>query len=185
MEDGVPIKDYPDYLIYRDGRVWSKKTNKYLKHGTTLLGYKNIELFNDKGHKRKAIHRLVAEAYIPNPNNYPQINHKDENPANNDVSNLEWCTAYYNMHYGEGAKTRHKKIDYSKPVFKEIAYKNSMALRRPLLMYTKDFVLVGEFESGAEASRQTGIYITSITRAAKKEHLKAGGYYWRYKNREE
>ena len=185
MEDGVPIKDYPDYLIYRDGRVWSKKTNKYLKHGTTQLGYKNIELFNDKGHKRKAIHRLVAEAYIPNPNNYPQINHKDENPANNDVSNLEWCTAYYNMHYGEGAKTRHKKIDYSKPVYKEIAYKNSMALRRPLLMYTKDFVLVSEFESGAEASRQTGIYITNITRAAKKEHLKAGGYYWRYKNREE
>lgn len=53
---------------------------------------------------RRSIHRLVAEAFIPNPNNYPCINHKDENPSNNNIDNLEWCTYKYNANYGTGVE---------------------------------------------------------------------------------
>ena len=63
-------------------------------------GYCNVTLCKKGKRERKYIHRLVAEAFIPNPNNYPIINHKDENPANNCSNNLEWCTQKYNMNYG-------------------------------------------------------------------------------------
>ena len=56
-----------------------------------------------------SIHRLLAEAFIPNPNNYPQINHKDENKKNNSLNNLEWCTCKYNINYGTRTKRDVKK----------------------------------------------------------------------------
>ena len=57
------------------------------------------------------VHRVVADAFIPNPNNYPCINHKDENPANNKVENLEWCTYKYNNNYGTFAERRRKTME--------------------------------------------------------------------------
>jgi hypothetical protein len=63
-------------------------------------GYAYVSLCIKGIIKRKRIHRLVAQAFIPNPNNYPEVNHKDENRLNNDVSNLEWCSNYYNQNYG-------------------------------------------------------------------------------------
>lgn len=63
-------------------------------------GYKYVMLCRDKHHKSYAIHRLVAQAFIPNPNNLPQVNHKDEDKSNNVVDNLEWCTDLYNKQYG-------------------------------------------------------------------------------------
>lgn len=175
----IPILNYPDYLVYEDGRIWSNKTNKFLKPAYTRAGYASVELFGYNGRKRFLIHRLVANAYIPNPNHYPQINHKDENPKNNHVNNLEWCTARYNMNYGEGAKRRHSNIDYTKPCFSENARKNGKKVSRPVSMFTKEGALISTFESAAEASRQTGIYVTNITRSAKTA-LYAGGYLWKY-----
>ena len=174
-----PIQNYPDYLIYTDGRVWSKKTHKYLKHAHTKQGYASVELFNESGSKRILIHRLVASAFIPNPDNLPQVNHKDENPHNNCVTNLEWCTAKYNMAYGAGGKTRHKKIDYSKPCFRENAIKNGRKVARPVSMYSLGGQFIKTFESAAEASRQTGIHVTNISRAVRTKY-NAGGYAWKY-----
>ena len=72
---------------------------KILKQNTDKDGYKDVALCTD-GHLRYfRVHRLVAIAFIPNPHNYPMINHKDENPANNMVSNLEWCDQSYNTSY--------------------------------------------------------------------------------------
>ena len=173
------IEGYEDYFIYEDGRIFSTKSDKFLKHNISSCGYPSVELFNNEGSARKTIHRLVAEAFIPNPNNYPQINHIDENKLNPSVENLEWCTAKYNMNYGEGARTRHSKIDYSKPIYKENAIKNGKKASKPVLMFTLEGELVARFESAAEASRQTGIYVSTISRAVKTKY-NAGGFAWRF-----
>lgn len=175
----LPVLGYPDYMIHEDGRVWSKKSNKFLKPSRTAKGYMSIELFNNTGSKRFLIHRLVANAFIPNPQNLPQINHKDENPQNNHVDNLEWCTARYNMNYGMGAKTRHSKIDYTKPCFRENAIRNGKKVARPVSMFSLDGQFIRTYESAAEASRQTGIHVTNISRAVKTKY-NAGGYAWKY-----
>jgi len=175
----LPVLNYPDYFVHEDGRIWSGKTNKFLKPAYTKAGYASVELFNQEGNKRLLIHRLVASAFIPNPDNLPQINHKDENPKNNHVDNLEWCSAKYNMNYGIGAKTRHWKVDYSKPCFRENAIKNGKKVARPVSMYSLDGNFIKTFESAAEASRQTGIQATNITKAVRTKY-NAGGFAWRY-----
>ena len=98
-------KDIPGfdgcYQVSSLGRVRSVKFNKIVFLSISFsTRYGVLTLFkNGKRHYRK-IHRLVAEAFIPNPNNLPQVNHKDENPMNNSVDNLEWCDASYNCNYG-------------------------------------------------------------------------------------
>ena len=94
------------YQISNLGRVKSLKDRygyreRILKPSTNKRGYKKVVLVK-VGEKRKTflVHRLVAEAFIPNPNNYSEVNHKDENPSNNNVDNLEWCTRKYNINYG-------------------------------------------------------------------------------------
>lgn len=86
--------------------------------------YKYVTLYKDNKGQNKYIHRLVAEAFIPNPDNYPIINHKDENPSNNNIENLEWCDHQYNLSYGnreqkmldsEGYKRRTNRI--KKPIY--------------------------------------------------------------------
>lgn len=89
-----------DRLIYNNGNhTYNKVKGKELK----ILrsgNYYYVHLYKDKMCKNYYIHRLVAMAFIPNPNNYDYINHKDENPSNNNIDNLEWCTASYNCNYG-------------------------------------------------------------------------------------
>lgn len=174
----IPVADYPDYLVYEDGRIWSNKTNKFLKPRPLLNGYLFVQLFNEDGFKNMLIHRLVASAYIPNPNGFPQVNHKDENKANNNVDNLEWCTAKYNMNYGEAAKTRHSKIDYTKPIYKETAVKNGMKRAIPVAKI-KNGQVVESYESAIDASRKTGVSQTCILRVVHGERKTAGGYGWK------
>jgi len=91
----MEIQNYPNYLIYRDGRVQNKKTNRFLK--PYLTGSKNksqydtVKLFNGENKQNHRVHRLVAIHYIPNPNNYETVDHKDRNTRNNDISNLRWA----------------------------------------------------------------------------------------------
>lgn len=175
----VPVLDYPAYFVYEDGRIWSTKTNKFLRPATNSGGYKSVELFNENGSKRLLIHRIVAKAFIPNPLDLPQINHIDENPANNAVSNLEWCSAEYNMNYGVGRQTRHLKIDYSTQARKNLARENGKKASVGVAMFTKDGRLLKSFHSGKEASLKTGIQQSNILRAAKGERKTAGGFIWK------
>lgn len=86
-----------NYIIYEDGRIFSEKTKKFLKPSKNTKGYFCIDLRNNNCfYKYPKVHRLVALAFIPNPNNLPQINHIDGNKENNHVNNLEWCDNLYN-----------------------------------------------------------------------------------------
>ena len=105
-----PIQGFSGYSVSQDGRVWSDKRNKWLKPRKSNCGYLTVGLTAHGKTYRKYIHRLVAAAWIQNPNNLPQVNHIDEDKTNNSVDNLEWCSARYNSNYG----TRNSRI--CKPV---------------------------------------------------------------------
>lgn len=95
------VKGYEGlYEVSNYGNVRSLYTNKILKPATKKRGYQYVNLYKNKKGKMYQVHRLVAESFIPNTNNLPIINHKDENSQNNNVDNLEWCTYKYNSNYG-------------------------------------------------------------------------------------
>lgn len=99
-----PISGYENlYKISNLGNVISLRNNRFLKHHM-IKGYLFVQLSKDGKSRNYLVHRLVAGAFIDNPNNLPEINHKDENPLNNVVFNLEWCTHKYNMNYNNLGK---------------------------------------------------------------------------------
>lgn len=177
---GIPVKGYPMYEVDELGNIYSRYTGRILKHNISKAGYHSVELFNDNGSKRILVHRLVAEAFIPNPDNLPQINHKDEDKSNNRVSNLEWCTPRYNMNYGEMGKIRHTLIDYSKPVFRENAVKNAKNAQKAVRQFLNG-LLIAEYESGKEASMVTGVNASHIQETCAGKRKSAGGFTWQYK----
>lgn len=123
MEIWRDIEGYEGkYQISNYGRIKSKKRldtknrpikERILKTSQKYYGYQTVGLTINGKTKYYYVHRLVAEAFIPNPNNYNEINHKDENATNNFVGNLEWCNHHYNCLYGtriERSAEKHKKV---------------------------------------------------------------------------
>lgn len=99
-EEYKKITNYSHYRIYNNGKVYSEFINRFITPTQDSYGYLQNTLVDDQGN-RKTIktHRLVAMAFLPNPNNYPDVNHRDFNRKNNNIENLEWCTEEYNTHY--------------------------------------------------------------------------------------
>lgn len=87
------------YLLTEDGRIWSFLSNKYIKVHKGRGGYSYVWLVLEEGKKFKLLHRLLAEAFIPNPRNLAQVNHKDGQKSNNSLTNLEWCTPSENVRH--------------------------------------------------------------------------------------
>ena len=108
------IKDFPGYKISDTGEIYSNKRNKILRQ-REKKNYKMATLYNGDVRRHLLVHRLVAEAFIDNPDNLPQINHKDENPQNNNVQNLEWCTQKYNNNYGTKKERQSKRLKEHNP----------------------------------------------------------------------
>ena len=107
------IPDYPNYKISNLGKVINIKKNKLM----TLTKHSNyywVKLSNNNHAKSIKVHRLVAQIFIPNPDNLPCVNHKDEDTSNNPVDNLEWCNHEYNNTYGTRIERQKEKI--KKPV---------------------------------------------------------------------
>ena len=121
-------------------------------------GYEMVALYKEGKARNTKVHRLVAQAFIPNPNNLPQVNHKDENKTNNNVKNLEWCTNKYNLNYG----TRNKRA--AKTMGKKVVC-----------------VATGEIFNGIrEASRKYNIDRSDISKCCQGKRKTAGGYKWEY-----
>lgn len=167
------IKGYPQYYVTDTGEVIGKKKKKPLNQ--SLRGfYLAVTLCNKDGSKSFNVHRLVAEAFIPNPNNYPMVNHRDENPLNNNVNNLEWCDATYNNNYGT-------KIE--RTISKQI---NRKDCSHPVSQYTLDGKLLARYPSVKEAHRKTGVSYNHIGDCCRhyKNQYSSGGYIWLFSDKE-
>lgn len=168
--------DYPNYAVSNFGNVKSFIDN-HLNYREKILkpikrsNYLQVGLHKDGKTKHFLVHRLVALAFIPNPNNLPEINHKDENPLNNCVENLEFCDRKYNVNYGTAIKRRAEKL---KGVF------NRQYCSKPVNQYTKEGVLVGSYPSTNEAQRQTGFDQGFISKCCNGKRQQAYGFVWRY-----
>ena len=136
---------------------------KVLKPGKNTRGYPFVIICKNREMKNFKVHRLVAEAFIPNPLNKPEVNHKNEIKTDNRVENLEWMTGKENCNYG----TRNERV--------------AKAQSKPVKQFTKDGVFVQDFISAKEAERQTGIFHTNIVACLKGKYKSAGGYVWKYK----
>lgn len=160
------------YQVSNEGRVKSlnyKKTKKekILKQYIDNCGYLFVTLSNKGKTKSFKIHRLVAETFIPNPQNLPCVNHKDEDKTNNKVENLEWCTYEYNNNYG----TRNKRISE-----KGLNKKNS----KIVYQYTLDGKLIAIYHSTRECGRQ-GFDQPNVQRCCRHKQKTYKGYRWSFK----
>lgn len=122
------IEGFPDYEISSLGRVLSRKYKepRILKQGKTVQGYPQVSLMSNGVAQMKLVHRLVAEAFIENPTNKPQVNHKDECKSNNHIRNLEWVSSSENTNYGtrnlRDAKAKAKKVQAYNKSTGEVVY---------------------------------------------------------------
>lgn len=154
-----------DKIIYQKNKMG--KNQKHIYKGKVLIGSKNnngyrtISLYDGKRKNTRLLHRMVAEAFIPNPNQYNYINHKDNNPLNNNVNNLEWCTQNYNIKY---AYEKGNKIPPN--------------MRR--VNQIKNGYILKTFISISNAERLTGIKGANISKCCRKLRNFAGGYQWEY-----
>lgn len=163
------------YQVSNFGKVYSLKTNKILKGCNCKNGYERLVLRKDGKSFSCTVHRLVANAFIDNPEQHPIINHKDENPQNNRVDNLEWCSFEYNCTYGTALERRRKATDY-----KAIALKNSLKVAQ----YDLDGNFLSIRDSANEYKREFGFDNSSIAKCCRGVMNTAYGYKWKYVNDE-
>ena len=155
------------YQVSNLGRVKSVKRNKILSQKHNWDGYLRIQLWRNNKNKYVSIHRLVAEAFIENPNKKPFINHIDGNKQNNNVDNLEWCTQKENIKHAfdNGLSTP--------------CPKNWSRLSKPVLQCTLNGDVIREFPSQKEVERVLGINHVNISYACR-HNSTASGYKWRF-----
>lgn len=151
------------YLVSNYGNIKRKDyrgtgIERMLKPSINQNGYLQLQLYKNGKRKNYLVHQLVGKAFIPNPNNLIEINHKDENPLNNKLENLEWCTRAYNNNYG----TRTQRIS-----------KMVMATNKE----NKNTII---FKSISQAERELKIANASIIACCKGKRESAGGYTWEY-----
>lgn len=162
-----PIIDFPGYEVSNLGRV--KSLEKWIENNggkqhcnERLLvidinkhrrNYCQVHLRKDGKTFTKKVHQLVAEAFVPNPNDLPQINHKDCNPLNNTVDNLEWCDQQYN---------------------------NDYSVSKKVYQYDKDGTFINSFVSTVKAANSVGADASNISRCCNGIIKTVKGYVWKY-----
>lgn len=160
-----PIVGFEEhYLVSDEGMVWSARRHKVLKPKIDRYGYEVVTLSVNGISHHRTIHRLVAQAFVPNPNNLSTVNHINENKTDNRAVNLEWMSVADNDNYG----TRNKRMADSKchqPVAQVLSDSNTVI-----------------YKGVKDASRKTGINRSCIALCCKGVQKTAGGYKWRYVN---
>lgn len=158
------------YQVSNLGRI--RSLYNYKRNGTNILkprlkhNYYQIGLRKDSIRKWYQVHRLVAQAFIPNPDNLPQVNHKDENKLNNNVDNLEWCTVAYNNTYG----TRLQKVS------------ENNKLRKEVLKFDINGDFIEEYSSVREATEKNNLKsLANISQCCNKKRRSVKGYVFRFK----
>lgn len=139
-----------------------KPLPQYKRYGNSTIARYYVNLCKNSKNYTPSVHRLVAEAFIPNPDNLPQINHKDEDPSNNRVDNLEWCTAKYNHNYG----TRNDR--------------QARKLWVPVCVYDMDGNLLSVHDSIKEACNIYNVDASSATKVCKHKYKYTNGLVFRY-----
>lgn len=136
--------------------------SKILKPYKSNKGYLQVRLYKNKLNKNCFVHRIVAEAFIPNLNNLLEVNHEDENPLNNNVSNLEWCTHKENINYGN----HNSKMAKSKS--------------KEIIQYDINMNEIKRWVSMNDIKRELKLNISCVCKCCKKKYSKSYGYIWRY-----
>ena len=163
VETFVKIEGFEKYEVSNLGKVRNIKSGRILKPFPNRDGYLGHSLCENNKRKHLYLHRIIATAFIDNPGKKPQVNHIDENKLNNDLSNLEWCTAKENLIHGTRTKRAAEKR------FKKV-----------IQLDLNDNVL-NEFESMRQAERETGVLVGNISSCCNGKTKSAGGYKWRRK----
>ena len=171
MERWSIIKDFPNYEVSTDGNIRHSYGKKSRKSVQDHNGYYKTELYNNGKRSVKRINRLVAEAFIPNPDNLPEVNHKDGNKHNNNVDNLEWITKSDNMKHGF-------KNGIIKPSRGMLGKKNPNGGRKGIPIR---IIETGEvFSSSIECEKVKGLDNRHINDCLKGRQLTHGGYHFEY-----
>ena len=166
------------YMVSSFGRVKSLNFGKetILKPRTDKDGYKLINLYKDKKSHTFKIHRLVAQAFIPNPDNKPHIDHINTNRTDNKVDNLRWCTPSEN---NLNPITYEKRIGENCYMFGIIGSKHRAS--KPVCKFTKKGIFIKEYDNAQEFAREHNLYSGSNVSSCCKGKLKtAYGYIWKY-----
>lgn len=157
--------------ILNDGRKWKEKV---LKLGKDKDGYLQVHLYKNGKPKMFKIYRLVAEAFIPNPDSLPCVNHKDEDKTNNTVENLEWCTHEYNVNYGVSLKKR------AKTQHETGVQINNKGTSKAVYQYTTNGLILNVYPSIHEVKRIYNFDDSCIVKCCRGKYNHAYGYKWSY-----
>ena len=152
------------YLVSDSGQVWSLYRHKALTPAIDRYGYEKVALWKDNKAHPRTVHRLVAQAFVPNPNNLTTVNHINEDKRDNRAVNLEWMSIADNDNHG----TRNERMADTKS-------------KSPVERISSDGTIV-IYKGVKDAWRKTGINRSSISLCCKNIRKTAGGYKWRYCN---
>ena len=179
------IEGYPNYQVSNMGRIkrlstgYYRRTEKILKPQLQNNGYLHIKLSQKDKTKCILVHRLVAQVFIPNPNNLPQVNHINEDKTDNRVENLEWCDRKYNINYGNGISKR-VKTNKENGTYKKIGEINSKIHSKSILQFSKDNSFIRKWDCIMDVQRELGYDNRQICSCLKNRQKTAKGFKWVY-----